>query len=178
MAQDYRIFVGAFPTGQLAEQIQAVRLRYDHKTALITAPHVTLAGTYWRSGPSTAANEAATIEKLQALAGKLPAFDLNLGGIHHFDGRVVYLGVETTAVLLQVRQTLLNLLGQDKHRQFAPHLTLAMRLNERDTQAMIHTLQQSEWQTGRFAAPIHQLCLMQRGPQDPSWRTIFRINLI
>jgi len=30
---DYRIFVGAFRTGELAERIQAVRLRHDAKTA-------------------------------------------------------------------------------------------------------------------------------------------------
>ena len=59
---DYRIFVGAFPEGDLADRIQAVRLQYDAKTARITAPHVTLAGTYWRSGPPIPENEATTIE--------------------------------------------------------------------------------------------------------------------
>jgi hypothetical protein len=49
---DSRIFVGAFPAGELAERIQAVRLRHDANTARITAPHVTVAGTYWRSGPA------------------------------------------------------------------------------------------------------------------------------
>ena len=44
---DYRIFVGAFPGGDLGESIQAIRARYDPKTARITAPHVTLAGTYY-----------------------------------------------------------------------------------------------------------------------------------
>ena len=34
---DYRIFVGAFPTSELAERIQAVRLQHDAKTACITA---------------------------------------------------------------------------------------------------------------------------------------------
>jgi hypothetical protein len=43
---DYRIFVGAFPEGDLADRIQAVRLQHDARTARITAPHVTLAGTY------------------------------------------------------------------------------------------------------------------------------------
>jgi hypothetical protein len=36
---DYRIFVGAFPEGDLADRIQAVRLRHDAKTARITHPH-------------------------------------------------------------------------------------------------------------------------------------------
>ena len=36
---DYRIFVGAFATGELAERIQAVRLRHDAKTARTPALH-------------------------------------------------------------------------------------------------------------------------------------------
>jgi len=66
IAGDYRIFVGAFPTGELAERIQAVRLRHDAKTARVTAPHVTVAGTYWRSGPAKPENESDTIARLQA----------------------------------------------------------------------------------------------------------------
>jgi len=34
-----RIFVGAFPTGELAEGIQAVRLRHDAKTARTPTLH-------------------------------------------------------------------------------------------------------------------------------------------
>jgi 2'-5' RNA ligase len=64
---DYRIFIGAFPTGELAERIQAVRLQHDAKTARITAPHVTMAGTYWRSGPATPENERDAIARLQAV---------------------------------------------------------------------------------------------------------------
>jgi hypothetical protein len=63
---DYRVFVGAFPTGELAERIRAVRVQHDAKTARITAPHVTMAGTYWRSGPATPENECDAIARLQA----------------------------------------------------------------------------------------------------------------
>ena len=51
MKQDYRIFVGAFLEGELANAVQAIRQQYDPVTARITPPHVTSAGTYWRSGP-------------------------------------------------------------------------------------------------------------------------------
>ncbi|MEJ2749972.1 MAG: hypothetical protein P8183_19010, partial [Anaerolineae bacterium] len=67
--------------------------------------------------------------------------------------------------------------GRDKHRLFTPHLTLAMRLNRADTAAMIAELKVSEWENGRFPAPIHELRLMQRGPDDPVWRTIYRLPL-
>ena len=66
LSHDYRIFVGAFPIGDLADRIQALRQRHDPKTARITAPHVTLAGTYWRTGPATPENESDTIAHLQA----------------------------------------------------------------------------------------------------------------
>ncbi len=175
---DYRIFVGAFPTGTLAETIQTVRQKYDAKTAAITAPHVTLAGTYWRSGPATAVHEAAAITQLQTLTRTLSPFSLTLGGIHTFGGRVVYLGVALTPELLAVRDALLGILGPDKHgRRFTPHLTLAMRLNRQAAAQMVAALRQEEWEYGRFPASISTLHLMQRGPNDPDWRTIAAIPL-
>ena len=57
---DYRIFVGVFPTGDLADRVQGLREQSDPVTARITAPHVTLAGTYWHTGPATPQNETET----------------------------------------------------------------------------------------------------------------------
>ena len=90
----YRIFAGAFVTGELGEQIQAVRQRYDPVTARVTPPHVTLAGTYWRSGPATAESEAEAIRRLEILPGILLPFELALSGVRTFPGErpVVYLG--------------------------------------------------------------------------------------
>jgi 2'-5' RNA ligase len=151
---DYRTFVGAFPTGKVIERIQALRQRYDAKTACITAPHVTLAGTYWCIGQATQENET------EAIAN-----------------RVIYLHVEPTDNLLAARQTLLEALEPDKHRRFVPHLTLAMRLGWDETRSLLARLQQSEWHTGRWSVPIDHLWLMQRGPGDPAWRYIHRIDL-
>ena len=61
MPGDYRIFVGAFPTGDFVDRVQALRKQHDPKTARITPPHVTLAGTYWRQGPATRDNETESI---------------------------------------------------------------------------------------------------------------------
>ena len=83
----YRIFVGAFPIGDLADQIQVVRERFDPKTARITAPHITLAGTYWRSGPPTPDNEAATIERLSALSAQLAPFESDAGRCRDISAR-------------------------------------------------------------------------------------------
>ncbi len=175
----YRIFVGAFPIGDLADQIQVVRERFDPKTARITAPHITLAGTYWRSGPPTPDNEAATIERLSALSAQLAPFDLTLGGVETFlpDVPVIYVHIEATPELLEVRRRLLGAIGQDKHRHFAPHLTLAMRLNEDRTRALLNELRQTEWHTQRFTQRLDHLWLMQRGPYDPAWRYVHRIEL-
>jgi 2'-5' RNA ligase len=176
---DYRIFVGAFPTGELAERIQAVRLQHDAKTARITAPHVTMAGTYWRSGPATPENESDTIARLQAIQCKLLPFELALGGVESFLplNNVIYLRVERTASLLAARKVLLDTLGPDKERRYTPHLTLTMRLDRGETQALLKELGQSEWNTGRWLAPLDHLWLMQRGPQDSAWRYIYRIGM-
>ncbi|MBK7895361.1 MAG: 2'-5' RNA ligase family protein [Anaerolineaceae bacterium] len=174
---DYRIFVGAFPEGDKIEQVQQLRREIDLQTAVITPPHVTLAGTYWRNGQPNASSESVLIDKLTSLAPYLKPFDLHLGGIYTFGERVIYLGVLPTDDMLAIRNSLLSVMGKDKHRQFRPHLTLAMRLQEEAFGATLAELAQSEWVDGRFTTPIHELRLMQRGPKDPAWRTIHTIPL-
>jgi hypothetical protein len=63
--------VGAFPTDELAERIQALRQRHDASTALVTAPHVTIAGTYWRTGLATPENETEAIARLQDVQNRI-----------------------------------------------------------------------------------------------------------
>ncbi len=122
--------------GEIVQDIQALRLQHDTKTARITAPHVTLAGTYWRSGPATADNEAEAIARLNAVSSKIPPFDLVMGGIDSFlpVNPVIFLRIEPSSDLLAARQALLEALGPDKHgSRFVPHLTLAMRLDQAHT---------------------------------------------
>ena len=178
--QEYRIFVGAFPQGAIASRLQAVREHYDRVTARITAPHVTLAGTYWRRGSATPEQEADTMARLQALSAELTAFSLHLGGIALFAPTarpVIYLQVELTPALLAVRTAVLTVLGRDKHQHFTPHLTLAMRLKGPAARQMLDELHQSEWHSGRWLTPIERLSFMQRGPTDPAWREIGQIAL-
>ncbi len=180
MKGDYRIFVGAFPAGELALRIQAVRLQYDPRTARITPPHVTLAGTYWRSGPPTPHNEDITIKSLQTAAAQIQPFDLLLGGIRSFPPARqpnIYLAAALIQPLLDARRALLNALGPDGHGRFSPHLTLAMRLRGLAAQAMQAALRGSQLDVERFQAPVEELQLMQRGPQDPAWRCIARLEL-
>ena len=180
MAGDYRIFVGAFPTGEVVDRIQAVRKQHDPKTARITPPHVTLAGTYWRRGPATPDNEASAIARLHGVQDQIPAFDLMLGGVQTFlpESAVIFLGVEATPGLLAARRVLLEAMGKDKHGEhFKPHLTLAMRLDLPRTEALLDDLRHTEWHTGRWTMRMTELSLMQRGPGDPVWRTIARLPL-
>ncbi len=158
-AQDYRIFVGIFPTGPLAERIQALRLQHDAKTARITPPHVTLAGTYWRQGAPTPENEADTIARLERVQGQLQRFSVVLGGVASFlpETPVLFLQVELSEGMLAARRVLLAALGADKHGRFVPHMTLTMRLERARTQRLLDDL--------------------QRGPHDPAWRTIHELEL-
>jgi 2'-5' RNA ligase len=176
---DYRIFVGAFPEGDLADRLQAVRLRHDAKTARITNPHVTLAGTYWRTGPATPENEAATIEQLRSIENQLRPFEMKLGGVETFlpHNSVIYLHIEATPELLTVRRTLLQAIGADKQQHFTPHLTLTMRLDAHTTATLFKQLRQIDWLMQRWSVTIDRLWLMQRGPRDPAWRYIQRIEM-
>lgn len=175
---DYRIFIGAFLTGPLAAEVQAIREKYDWKTSQISRPHVTLAGTYWRLGPATAENEMALIKRLKTEAAALPAIRLQLGGIYTFGKRVVYLGVMPDEALKSTRKALTNIAGRDKHRKFKPHLTLAMRLNEPEMAEMVAALQASQWHTEQVVTAVDKLHLMQRGSQDAVWRSIFEFPLL
>lgn len=176
---DYRIFIGAFPEGDLADRLQAVRLQYDAKTTRITRPHVTMAGTYWRSGSPTPENEAATIERLGSIEGQLQPFEMKIGGVETFlpDTPVIYLHIEPTPELLAARAALLHVIGQDKQRHFTPHLTLTMRLDQPETEVLLPQLRQTNWHSQRWSVPIDHLWLMQRGPADPAWRYIHRVEL-
>ncbi len=178
---DYRLFVGAFPQGETAMRLQALRERLDPRTAQITPPHVTLAGTYRCSELPEPKNETdSLVERLQALRGRLRAFSLLLGGVHTFppfDRPVIYLGVGLTPELQAARAVLLEALGPDRHARFVPHLTLAMRLNAGRAQAALAGLQASEWQAGVEVVPIAEVWLMQRGADDPTWRRAARVRV-
>ncbi|HAA53930.1 MAG TPA: hypothetical protein DCE42_04210 [Myxococcales bacterium] len=173
---DYRIFIGAFPEGELIDRLQQVREQYDLRTSQITAPHVTIAGTYWRDGAPSAENEANTLAQFAALEGSIPAFDMTLGGIHTFGKRVVYLGAQADA-MLSIRETLIETLGRDKHKTFSPHLTLAMRLKPDGVRQMVEELRETEWESSRCTVRIETLQYMLRGPEDPAWRCIATLPL-
>jgi 2'-5' RNA ligase len=176
---DYRIFVGAFPEGAFSQKVQAVREKYDPITARITPPHVTLAGTYWRSGEPTVENEAETIRRMEIMQGILPPFEMRLNGIRTFRGErpVVYMDVALTKEVIEARNLLLSLIGPDKHKQFNPHLTLAMRLPWEEAWTMITELQESDLHTQEWSVSISELHLMLRGSQDRAWRCIYRLDL-
>jgi 2'-5' RNA ligase len=176
---DYRIFVGAFPEGDVADRIQAVRLQHDARTARITAPHVTLAGTYWRSGLPTPENEAAAIEQLQSIEIRLRPFAMRIGSVETFlpANPVLYLRIELAPDLLAVRRALLQAIGSDRHRRFTPHLTLTMRLDARRTGTLFTQLRQTDWLGRPWSVLIDHLWLMQRGREDPAWRYIHRIAM-
>lgn len=177
---DYRIFIGAFPEGELAGRIQTVRAKYDAKTARITAPHVTLAGTpWWRKGSPVPENEAHTIEQLHLIEDQLPPFELQTGGVDTFlpHNSVLYLHIESTPILLAARRSLLQAIGSDKHRNFTPHLTLAMRQAAPRTEALVRQLRQMDWLMQPMSFSIDHLWLMQRGLRDPAWRYIHRMEL-
>ena len=102
---DYRIFVGLFPTGALADEVQALRERYDPVTAAITGVHVTLAGLYWRNGAPVAATEAATIDALRAALAPLPPVEMVLQGVDTFRSDVAFLSVRENEAMLADRKS-------------------------------------------------------------------------
>jgi 2'-5' RNA ligase len=178
--KSYRIFIGAYPSGQLAEKLQELRQYYDPKTAAISDPHVTLAGSYWRSGPPVEQNETTAIASLKTVCAGNQPFELHLGGLRTFPpphNPVIFLAVERTPALLAIRRSLLAVLGHDKKRRFVPHLTLAMRLKGPAARVMLQDLKGSQWDVTTQHVQINTLYLMLRARQDPAWRGIARLPL-
>lgn len=173
---DYQLFVGAFPTGELADRLQKIREEIRGKTGM-TLPHVTLAGTYWRNGKATRAGAQGLINRLDQLSPKLKPFDLEMGGIYTFGKRVIYLGVSPTEPMLKVRRYLINAIGEDKHRRFRPHLTLAKGLDEESFAKVLAELKEGDLENGRFTAPITELRIMQKAEGEASWRMIHTMRL-
>jgi len=52
-----------------------------------------------------------------------------------------------------------------------------MRLDHPQTKALLPQLRQTGWQARRWSALIDHVWLMQRGPHDPAWRYIYRIEM-
>jgi hypothetical protein len=52
-----------------------------------------------------------------------------------------------------------------------------MRLDSRQSNALLRQLKQTAWHTSRWTVPIFDLWLMLRGPNDPAWRYIQAIEL-
>ncbi len=155
-------------------------MRWDPKTAKITPPHVTLAGTYDRPGLPSPASEAEAITRLGGLHQLVSPFELVMAGVRTFppvDSPVIYLGIEPSSELLAARQALLGFLGPDNHRRFRPHLTLAMRLQGEPLRKALAYFQSSDWATRRMTFTVDELRMMQRGPGDASWRCVARFPL-
>ena len=103
-----------------------------------------------------------------------------MGGVGSFlpANPVIFLQIEPSPGLLAARRVLQEALGPDKHgARFTPHLTLAMRLDQGQTALLLKDLQRSQWQSGCWVIRIEELGFMQRGPGDPSWRTIAHLSL-
>ena len=105
--------------------------------------------------------------------------EMKIGGVATFlpQNPVIYLHVETTPELLAARRMLLQAIGSDKHRHFTPHLTLTMRLAARRTETLFEQLRQTDWLVQPRSVTIDHLWLVQRGPNDPAWRHIHRIEM-
>ncbi|MGE0431926.1 MAG: 2'-5' RNA ligase family protein [Planctomycetota bacterium] len=173
---DYRIFVGIFPEGDLANEIHALREHHDPQTALKTRPHVTLCGLFWRHGAAVAESEAETITNLQAALRVVPAFELRLGGIDTFGKDVAYIAAEATDGMLAARAVCREVLGADRDG-FVPHMTIAMRLPKERLLACAGELRTLKWHTDRYVLPVPYLSLMQRSREEPAWRAIAKMPL-
>ncbi len=138
-------------------------------------PHVSLAGTYLRNGSPTPNSEAEEIQRLSSLYQSVEPFEITLNGIRAFppeDQPVIFLGVEPSPGWMSARQVLQEMLGQDKHTHFIPHLTLAMRLQGESARKALNTLKTSEWATKRHSFQVTELRLMRRSKTDATWRCV------
>ncbi len=171
-----RYFLAACLPNHLANQLQPIRRRHSTGSDPLTPPHVTLV----RSWSTTPEKQGETMARLQAVQPQLRPFDLKLGGIgaFHSPQRVIYLNVEPTEGLWAARRALLEAIDSNDSRPFRSHLTLAKGLEQDKFETLLAQLNQSKWQTGRWAVQVNQVWLMQRELDEPTWQRRQQIDLL
>jgi 2'-5' RNA ligase len=178
-SQNNSLFIGVFLSGDLAEQLQAIRQRYSTGTDCSTPPHVTIVRTFWPSDLAPPESGMEIMARLQAVQSQIRPFELRLGGVETFCSpkRVLYLAVEATEGLLATRHKLLETLGLNDLRPFMPHLTLAKGLSQDQFEALLAQLKKTQWHRGRWSIQVDQLQLMRRTVDGSAWHCIQRIGL-
>ena len=126
-------FVAIVPPVELRAVLEEMKVafsrKYSARHALKSPPHVTLV-------PPFRADESAIVPKLEQAAVKATDFTLNLENYGAFKPRVIYVDVQQSSALSNLRDTLVSELDFDiDNRPFRPHLTLATRDL---TKAMFH----------------------------------------
>jgi len=111
-------FVGVLPPPKLSARILAWQRALDH---LITAPHVTLKAPGGLNVQQTLA--------CREVCRRTPPFDLRLGGVQTFGGRVIYLaasGEGLSALHAALVAAVGTPAGEFELDNYHPHLTLAL----------------------------------------------------
>ena len=111
-------FVGVLPPPELSARILAWQRALDH---LITAPHVTLKAPGKLNAQQTLA--------CREVCRRTPPFDLRLGGVQTFGGRVIYLAAsgEGLSALHAALVAAVGIpAGEFELDNYHPHLTLAL----------------------------------------------------
>jgi 2'-5' RNA ligase len=131
----HQYFIAIVPPSPYFEEAQQLKVyfkdHYHSKASLNSPPHITLHMPFrWKER-----KEDELVRQISVFAEKHVGFELTLKNFSCFSPKVIFIDVETNAVLNQLQKDLhrfckkeLNLFNADYREQpFYPHLTLAFR---------------------------------------------------
>ncbi len=129
-----KYFLALVPPAEILEKANQIKLlireQFGIKYALKSPPHVTLKMPF----SYNEAKEPVLEAKLEEFLKDKKSLKLTIRGVDTFGKRVIYLGIEKTAELVELQSSLkvfckreLNLVDELSDRNYHPHLTVAFK---------------------------------------------------
>ncbi len=137
-----RLAIAAMLTGAAAEVVNALREKYDPRSAAAIGAHVTVAG------PADTEMDIESAAGIVAeVAEQVSAFEVTVGGVRTFlpVSPVCYLEVRPQDLLRALHEELVARLGWQEQFGYTPHATIAEYLEAGETERVARELEAADF---------------------------------
>ncbi|MCG7335727.1 RNA 2',3'-cyclic phosphodiesterase [Sporosarcina sp. ACRSM] len=174
-------FIGIKGPADFESLINAYKEKYSLPETYKTIPHPDdLHVTLVFIGAIPESSLPLLTENLQAIAEKIPAFQMHIDGLSYFGSpagpRVVYFSVDASEAIRtlqkEVDKTVATLLNRSISDRFTPHMTIAKK---RKTTKPLY-IQKEEWKP--IEVPVHSFSLFTIHPEkSPKYEAVKTFTL-
>ena len=166
-----RLIVAHVLTGEAARRIDALRKRFDPKTAAAIDAHLTLAGPF-----DSEHGADHYVPRIRAVAGQYAPFEITIRGFGSFipTSLTTFAQLADRTDVVAVHDALVNALRWKERYPYVPHVTITEYLDREDTTRVYEVLGQT---TLEVSDTVSKLSLMQKGI-DGRWESVRDIPLV